>query len=69
MARQQKTPKMALLEAQDANHRSIENILRDAYVQAGSQAAAADSLGISRALFNQWFHRLGVDQHKEGTAS
>jgi hypothetical protein len=60
MAHRGKTPKMQLLEAQDGKQRSIERILLDAYAKGGTQAAAAEIVGISASLYNHWLVRLGI---------
>ncbi len=59
--RRQKTDKMLLLEAIDPQRRSVEKIMVDLYCKYGTQAGAAEEMGITRSAFSQWVYRLGVD--------
>lgn len=59
--RRHKTDKMLLLEAIDAQRRSVEKIMVDLYCKYGTQAGAAEEMGITRSAFSQWAYRLGLD--------
>jgi hypothetical protein len=62
--RQGKTHYMKHLEVLDPGKRSIQQILQDAYLQGGTQAAAAEIVGISASLYGHWVMRLGVQLPK-----
>ena len=60
--RYRKTPTMLLLEARDTEQRDVAQIMLDAYQQTGSDASAAQSIGITQQAFNIWKYRLGLEK-------
>jgi hypothetical protein len=59
--RRYKTDKMLLLEATDPQRRTVEQIMVDLYCTHGTQAGAAEAMGITRSAFSQWVYRLDVN--------
>jgi hypothetical protein len=57
--RREKTYLMQLIEH---NHgRSIRDIMIDAYIEHGSERAAAKAIGVTQQSFNSWKFRLGIE--------
>jgi len=57
----QKTDRMRLIEAMDAQKRPIEQIIEEAYRTHHSYREAGRAIGITHAAFGQWVYRLGIN--------
>ena len=66
--RYHKTPMMQLLESKDPEKRDVSQIMLDAYRDTGSEAKAAQSMGVTQQAFNDWKYRLGLEKQVDKIA-
>ncbi len=53
---------MMVLELTDPEKRDIKQIMLDAYRATGSEASAAQSMGITQQAYNDWKYRLKLEK-------